>query len=129
MALGARSGRLIRQIVLEDALLVVGGSACAFVLGRAARGILVRWASNRNTLFTFDLHPNLAVAALGVELALLSLLCFSILPTVIFIRTGVAQTAGSGANIAGVSQTARQRFRSNVLLGTQVSLSLLLSTM
>jgi predicted permease len=129
MALGASSGRLIRQIVLEDALLVVGGSVCAFVLGRAASGILVRWASNRNALFMFDLHPNLPVAALGVGLMLLSLLCFSILPAVIFIRTGVAQTAGSRAKVAGISQTARQRFRSNVLLGTQVSLSLLLSTM
>jgi predicted permease len=75
------------------------------------------------------LHPNLPVAALGVGLMVLSLICFSILPAVIFIRTGVACTAGSGAKVAGVSQTARQRFRSNVLLGTQVSLSLLLSTM
>jgi len=129
MALGASSGRLLRQIVLEDALLVAGGSACAFVLGRAASGILVRWASNRNALFMFDLHPNLPLAALGAGLMLLSLLCFSILPAVIFIRTGVAHTAGSGAKVVGISQTAIQRFRSNMLLGTQVSLSLLLSTM
>jgi predicted permease len=60
---------------------------------------------------------------------LLSLLCFSILPAILFIRTGVAQTAGSRAKVAGISQTATQRLRSNVLLGTQVSLSLLLSTM
>jgi predicted permease len=129
MALGASRGRLIRQVVLEDALLLAGGSLCAFVLGRAASGILVRWVSNRNALFTLDLHPNLPVAALGAGLMLLSLLCFSILPAVIAIRTGVGQTAGSRAKVAGISQTARQRFRSNVLLGTQVSLSLLLSTM
>lgn len=60
---------------------------------------------------------------------LVSLLCFSILPAVIFIRTGVAQTAGSRAKVAGISQTAGQRWRSNALLATQVSLSLLLSTM
>ena len=129
MALGASRGRLIRQIVLEDALLVAAGSVGAFVLGRAASGILIRWASNRNSLFTFDLHLNLPLAALGVGLMLLSLVCFSILPAVIFIRTGVAQTAGSRAKVAGISQTAIQRIRSNVLLGTQVSLSLLLSTM
>ena len=129
LALGASSGRLIRQIVLEDALLVAGGSVFAFVLGRAASGILVRWASNRNSFFTFDLHPNLPFTVLGVGLMLLSLLCFSILPAIIFIRSGVAQTAGSRAKVAGISQTARQRMRSNVLLGTQVSLSLLLSTM
>lgn len=129
MALGASRSRLIRQIVLEDALLVAGGSVCAFVLGRAASGILVRWVSNRNALLTFDLHPNLPLAALGAGLMVLSLLCFSILPAVIFIRTGVAQTAGSSSKVSGISQTARQRLRSNVLLGTQVSLSLLLSTM
>jgi predicted permease len=129
MALGASSGRLIRQIVLEDALLVAGGSVSAFALGRAASGILVRWASNRNGLFTLDLHPNLPLAALGVGLMLLSLLCFSIVPVVLFIRSGVAQTAGSRAKVAGISQTARQRRRSNALLGAQVSLSLLLSTM
>ncbi len=129
MALGASVGRLIGQIVIEDALLVACGSVCAFVLGRAASGILIRWASNRNALFTFDLHLNLPLAALGTGLMLLSLVCFSILPAVIFIRTGVAQTAGSRAKVAGISQTATQRIRSNVLLGTQVSLSLLLSTM
>jgi predicted permease len=129
MALGSGSARLIRQIVLEDALLVAVGSVCAFVLGRVSSGILVRWASNRDSLFALDLHPNFAVAALGVGLMLLSLLCFSILPAAIFMRTGVAHTAGSRARVSGISQTARQRLRSNALLGAQVSLSLLLSTM
>ncbi len=130
MALGASGGRLIGQIILEDSLLVAGGSACAIVLGRAASGILVHWASNRNSVFTFDLHPNLWLAAVGVGLMLLSLLCFSIFPAVFFVRGGgAAHTAGSRAKVAGISQTKRQRLRSNMLLGTQVSLSLLLSTM
>jgi predicted permease len=129
MALGASTGRLIRQVVLEDSILVAGGCLSALALGRWASGILVRWASNRNSLFTFDLHLNFPLAALGAGLMLLSLLCFSILPVVLFIRSGIAQTAGSRAKVAGISQTARQRVRSNLLLGTQVSLSLLLSTM
>jgi putative ABC transport system permease protein len=128
-ALGASSGRLIRQIVIEDALLVLGGSVCAFVIGHSASSILVRWVSSRNALYTFDLHPNLWLAGLGVGLMLISLLSFSVLPAILFIRTGVAQTGGSRAKVAGISQTASQRVRSNVLLGTQVSLSLLLSTM
>jgi predicted permease len=129
MTLGASSRRLIRQIVLEDALLVAGGSVCALALGRVASSILVRWASSRDSLFTLDLHPNLPLAALGVGLMLLSLIGFSILPAVLFVRSSVAHTAGSRARVAGISQTARQRLRSNLLLGTQVSLSLLLSTM
>ena len=118
MALGANGGRLIRQIVLEDSLLVVGGSVCALVLGRAASRILVRWASDRNSLLTFDLHPNLPLAVLGVGLMLLSLLCFSILPAFIFIRTGVARTAGAHARVAGISQTTRQRWRSGMRVPT-----------
>jgi predicted permease len=129
MALGASRGRLLGQIVLEDALLVAGGSVLAFALGRAASDVLVRWAAARNAEFTLDLHPGLPLAALGAGLMLLSLLFFSILPAMLFIHTGVAQTAGSRAKVAGISQTARQRWRSNVLLGAQVSLSLLLSTM
>ncbi len=129
MALGASRSRLLRQIVLEDALLLSAGAVCAFVMGRAASDILVRWASNRNSLFTLDLHPNWPLAAFGAGLMVISLLCFSILPAMIFIRTGVARAAGSRAKVAGISQTAGQRLQSNVLLVTQVSLSLLLSTM
>jgi predicted permease len=129
MALGASAGRLIRQIVLEDALLVIAGCASAFVVGRIASEILVHWASSQNSLLTIDLRPGLAIAALGTALMLVALLSFSILPAVIFMRTGVAHTAGSRGKVSGVAQTASQRWRSNALLATQVSLSLLLSTM
>ena len=96
MALGASSGRLIRQIVLEDALLAAGGSVGAFALGRAASGILIRWASNRNSLFAFDLHLNLPLAALGAGLMMLSLLCFSILPAVKLLHTTANGTFPNG---------------------------------
>ena len=129
MALGAGRLRLVQQIVFEDALIVVTGTVCAFACGRAASGILVRWASNRNSIFTLDLHPNLPLAALGVGLMLVSLISFSIVPALLFTRSSVAQTAGSGARVAGSSNTIRQRLRSNALLSTQVGLSLLLSTM
>jgi predicted permease len=129
MALGASRGRLLRQIVLEDALLVVVGSALAFLVGRMASSILLRWAAGNGSHLTLDLHPSLPFVALGVVLMLLSLLSFSILPGIVFVRTTVAQTAGSRAKISGVSQTGSQRWRSNMLLATQVSLSLLLSTM
>jgi predicted permease len=129
MALGASRGRLLLQLVLEDALIVVAGCASAFVMGRMASAILVRWASNHNRLITLDLHSSLPFVALGVALMLLSLLSFSIFPGIVFIRTTVAQSAGSGTKVSGISQTARQRWRSNALLVAQVSFSLLLSTM
>ena len=129
MALGASRHRLLRQIVLGDALLVGVGSVCALACGRAASSVLIRWVSNRNALFTLDLHPHLPLAVLGVGLMLASLTSFSVIPAMLFLKSSLAQTAGSRARVAGGAETARQRLRSNVLLSTQVSLSLLLSTM
>lgn len=127
MALGASRRGLVYQIALEDALLVIAGSVCAFAFSRAASVVLIRWASNRNAFFTFDLHPNLPLFALGIGLMLMSILCFSILPSLIFMSPG--HIAGSRARVSGIAHTARQRFRSNLLLGSQVSLSVLLSSM
>ena len=129
LALGASRGRLLRQIVLEDTIVVVVGSVLAFVVGRLSSAILVRWASSRGWLLTIDLHPNLLVSSFGIALMLFSLFSFSVLPAFFFIRGNVAHAAGSRAKVAGVSQTASQRWRSNLLLAAQVSLSLLLSTM
>ena len=129
MALGASRGRLLRQIILEDTLIVLAGCVLAVIMGHVSSGILVRWASNHNSHLTLDMHPSPLLAVLGASLVLLSLLSFSILPTLIFIRSGIRQAAGSRAKVAGIAQTARQRWRANLLLIAQVSLSLLLSTM
>src|SRR5205823_4401373 len=68
MALGASRGRILRQVVLEDVLIVLAGCASAFVMGRLATSILVRWASNHNSRITLDLHTSLPIAVLGVAL-------------------------------------------------------------
>jgi predicted permease len=129
MALGAGYGRLLRQIVLEDTLLVLAGCALASVVGRLSSGILVRWASGHNSLLKIDLHTSLPIVVLGIALMLLSIFSFSILPAVLFMRAGVAYTAGTRAKVSGIAQTARERWRTDALLATQVGLSLLLSTM
>lgn len=128
MAFGASCARLLWQIVLEDTLIVVAGCGSAFVMGRMASVILVRWASNHNRLITLDLHSSLSFVVLGVALMLFSLLSFSIFPGIVFMRATIAQTAGSCARVSGVSRTAGQRWRSKALLIAQVSLSLSLST-
>jgi predicted permease len=129
MALGANPWRLARQILLEDAILVLFGGAAAFLIGRAASSILVYWASTRDWLLNIDLHPSLPLAALGIALMALALSAFSLLPALYFIRTSLAQAAGSRAKVSGLAQTGMQRWRANTMLAAQVSLSLLLTVM
>lgn len=129
MALGATRLRLLRQIVLEDSTLVLLGGTAAFVIGRMTSEILVRWASSRNSLIAIDFRQGLPAVALGIALTFLSLLSFSILPSILFMRRSFEHSAGSRAKVTGISQTVRQRWRSNSLLVAQVSFSLVLSTM
>ncbi len=104
-SLSGSRARLLRQVVLEDTLIVVG-SILAFAIGRIVSGMLVRWASNHNWRITIDLHTSLPTAVLGVSLMLLSLLSFSILPTFISVRRSAAHAAGSRARIAGIAKPA-----------------------
>jgi predicted permease len=129
MALGASRGRLMGQILIEDFLLVLLGGAAAFLVGRGASGLLVRWASSRDWTMNIDLSPNLAIATLAVALMALALVVFSILPALWFLRRGLASAAGSGTKTVGLTQTGRRGWRSNAVLTAQVSLSLLLTVM
>ena len=129
MALGASRRRLIWQVILEDAVLVAAGAVCASLLGHVACNILLRWSANRNTVYTLDLHPNWPLAGLGAGLMLVSFFVFSVIPAMLSIRSSASRAAGSRARVAGGSQSSQHRLRANVLLGAQVSLSLLLSTM
>jgi len=128
-ALGASRWRLLRQVMIEDGILVVIGGLAAFFVGHAASNALVHWASSRDWLLSLDFHLNAPIAVLGVGLMAAAFVAFSILPALRFMRKSLSGAAGSRAKISGISQTRFQRWRSNATLAAQVSLSLLLATM
>ncbi len=129
VALGAGLWRLILQVLMEDTLLVLLGGAFAFLIGRTASEVLVRWASSRDWHLNVDLRPSLPIVAVGIGLMVLALGAFSILPALYFMLSSLPRAAGSRAKVAGLSQTGPQRWRANTMLAAQVSLSLLLATM
>jgi predicted permease len=128
-ALGASRWRLLRQVMIEDALLVLLGGAGSFLIGRAASSALLRWASGRGFLLTLNLDLSLPIAALGLGLMITAWIAFSILPALSFMRRGLQHVVGLKSRVSGLAQTRHQRWRSNAMLVSEVGLSLLLATM
>ncbi|HEY6253287.1 MAG TPA: ABC transporter permease [Candidatus Angelobacter sp.] len=122
IALGAARSRLIRQLLTESLLLAMAG---------AVTGLLVAAACIRLTVLKFFSVPNLNsieinLPVLGFTLAIATLagMAFGILPAWQTSRPDLHDELRGGAGFSSVSR--RRRFTSNVLVVTEVGLSVLL---
>jgi predicted permease len=79
MAIGAGRARLVRQLLVESAMLAIAGGGCGIALATAGSGLLVGMIAPGGTPLAFDLSPNWRIlgftsavamaTALGVGLA------------------------------------------------------------
>jgi predicted permease len=129
MALGGSRWRLLRQVLVEDALLAAMGGALALMTGRAASVALVHWASSRDWLLDFNLRMEWPVMVLGGALLMGALCAFSVAPAWRFTRESFAAASGSKWIGAAAQQSRVARRWSSAMLAGQVSLSLILTAM
>jgi predicted permease len=125
IALGASRWRVLRQLLVEDLLLVAAGGLMALVTCKVGSTLLLRWASGRTRLISVDLHFGGGMFVVGAGLLALALLGFSLLPAWQVTR-GELRAAMQGR--IGV-QGGRSSRWSSLLLAGQVSFSLLLLSM
>ena len=129
IALGASRWRVLRQLLVEDLLLVAVGGLLALVTCKVGSTLLLRWASGRERLISVDLHFGAWMFLVGAGLIAVALLGFSLLPAWQVTR-GELRAAMQGGKI-GVpgAQGGRGSRWSSLLLAGQVSFSLLLLSM
>ena len=129
IALGASRWRVLRQLLVENSLLVaIGGSLAAATCG-VLSSLLLHWASGREHAMPIELTFGLEEFLVGTGFLITALIGFSLLPAWQITRgnnigAAIQSGMGNGAVLGGMG-----RRWSSLLLAGQVSLSLLLLSM
>jgi predicted permease len=125
-ALGAGRLRLVRQLVIESAMLVVAGAGAGMVLSQWMSSLLVRYIEQSDFPVFLDLRPNATVFLWTIGLAALTVILAGALPALNMTRFGTEAMLRSGKQ-RGLSGN-KNRLAAR-LLPFEVAFSLLLVSM
>ncbi|HET6763529.1 MAG TPA: ADOP family duplicated permease, partial [Longimicrobiaceae bacterium] len=125
LALGARTGRVVRQLLTESVVVFVIGGAGGVLLTVWLTGLAMRVRISPggpvDRLFV-DLSPDLRVLGFALALSLAAGVVFGLVPALASMRPGVLEALKDGSSAAGQRRT---RMRSAFVVG-QLAISLLL---
>jgi predicted permease len=121
LALGARRGRLIRQLLVESIVLALTGGACGIFLAVIATRLLVAYMSAGQTPIALGLNPDTRVLLFTAAVSVLTGILFGLTPA--FRATRIDLTPS--LKTLGRSASSRQ-WSTKILCVAQVALSLVL---
>ncbi len=122
-ALGAKSSRIVRQLLIEGGLLGAAGAAGGLALSPVLAILLVRLMTSSDPgTEPYSASLDARVLLFGLGLALIVSLLFSIAPALHFLRPDLA---GALRQSTGTASRSSQRFR-KAAVGVQIALSVLL---
>ncbi len=128
LALGSSRIRIVRQILTETLLLSFIGGALGLLLAFWGTRLLIGFVTSGATGGSTALSaaPDLHVLAFTFGISVLTALLFGIAPALRISRIGVAPTLTSNARTAASSGGRSSRLLPNILVTSQVVLSLML---
>jgi putative ABC transport system permease protein len=121
LALGAGRGRIVRQLLIESALLSLIGAAFGIGLASLSGRFLLKMISTGPMLVVFDLTPNWHIVAFTSAVAVTTALIFGIAPALQTTAAGPSPGLREDVRMSG----ARSRLLPS-LVSAQVALSLVL---
>jgi predicted permease len=121
LAMGASRGRIVRQLLIESAMLSLIAAACGIGLAWMSAEFLVRLISSGGMEMTFDLAPNIRVLGFTVAVAIGTAALFGMAPAVQSTSLAPSTTLKDDARTSG----SRPRMLP-WLVAVQVAISLIL---
>lgn len=127
LAIGARRGRLIRQLLTESLVLAGLGGALGIALALWGGRLLLIVVSTTSNPVPVNLPIDWRILGFGAALTIVTGLAFGLIPALRLSRPEVGDALKTGGRVVGSIGTGRFRFPLvRVLVGVQVALSLLL---
>jgi putative ABC transport system permease protein len=124
VAIGASRGRIVRQMLVESALLAVGGLLAGCALAYAGIAALARFMPRQGVPWETELRVDEPVLIFALLVAALATFAFGLFPAIQSVRRDLV----AGTNLGGRSGTAGRghtRMRSGLVVA-QVALSMVL---
>ncbi len=126
LAIGARRGRLIRQLLTESSLIALAGALLGLPLAYAGIQWMRRIHYPTDLVTVPRIELDQRALAFSILIAMSSVILFGLIPAIQTTRTNLAAAFKSGA---GVETGKRRLWGRNLLVAIQVAFSLLLLTL
>jgi predicted permease len=121
VALGARRGRIVRQMITESVILSMSGALLGFIFAQWASRLMVDTIWTGFVPLSLDVTPDLAVFGFTALIAVLTGILFGASPAWLVFRTDPSLALKQGARNVGSGYRLGK-----FLIGAQVALSLVL---
>ncbi len=121
-ALGARRGRIIRQLLTESLLLALAGGAVGIGFAAAANRVLLKMISQGSDTVPLDVSLNLRLLGFTLMVTVCTALLFGTLPALRATRLQLIDNLKSGRGATSSGRTSLAK----ILVVSQVALSLVL---
>ena len=124
LALGSGRWRLVRQLLIENVLLAIGGGLLGLAFARWATGFLVQFMSSGRTPIVLDLQPDLRILAFTAAVSVLTGVLCGMMPALRASRIDVI--SGLRGHARGTVGSGHRFGPGKILVVSQVALCLLL---